>query len=118
MYGLELSESIFYQAVTNGIWQLIPLQRAHSSPTCYNFPAPSPEYGHTTTQSPVIAALYTGSSSGEPGMILISSTGTIRFWESMSLALANVDRYQNIKLELAEDDFADMIWNVDVSYFS
>ena len=48
-------------------------------------------------------------------MILASSTGEIRFWESMSLALANVERFQSLQLDLGEDDFAERIWQVDVS---
>ena len=91
------------------------LQRTHSSPTCFTFPAPIPSYGHAASQPPVLAALYTGASSGEPGMILISTTGHVRFWETMSLALANVERYQSMKLELGDDDLAQRIFKIDVS---
>ena len=48
-------------------------------------------------------------------MILISTTGDVRFWETMSLALANVERYQSLRLELEEDDFAQRIFKIDVS---
>ncbi len=51
-------------------------------------------------------------------MILVSSTGEMRFWESMSLALANVERYKSLKLDMSEDSFADKIWKVDVSIFT
>jgi nuclear pore complex protein Nup133 len=51
-------------------------------------------------------------------MTLVSSTGEIRFWENMSLALANVERYQTLELELGEGDFAERIWKVDVSFLS
>jgi nuclear pore complex protein Nup133 len=68
------------------------------------------------SEPPVLAALYTGSSASEPGMILVSSTGEVRFWESMSLALANVERYQAIQMELGQDDYVQRIWKCDVSW--
>ena len=74
-----------------------------------------PSYGHSTTQAPILAALYTGTSSGEPGMVLVSRTGELRFWESMSLALANVERFQGLGLELAQEDFVEKVWTIDVS---
>ena len=48
-------------------------------------------------------------------MILVPADGEIRVWESMSLALANVERYQGVQLELGEDDFAERIWRIEVS---
>lgn len=48
-------------------------------------------------------------------MILVNSTGEIRIWESMSLALSNVDRNMGLQLDLGEDEFVEKIWKVDVS---
>nr|XP_019002973.1 uncharacterized protein I203_04767 [Kwoniella mangroviensis CBS 8507]OCF66434.1 hypothetical protein I203_04767 [Kwoniella mangroviensis CBS 8507] len=92
-------------------------KRTHSAPTTYTFPAPSVSYSTTPTQPPTLAALYTGSASSEPGMILVSTSGEIRFWESMSLALANVERFQEIYVELGEDDFIDRLWKIDGNNF-
>jgi hypothetical protein len=86
-------------------------QRTHSSPTCYTFPAP-PSYAHSA-QVPVLAALYPGAA--EAGMILVGPSGEVRFWDNVGIALANVDRYIALDLELAEDDFAERLFRVDVS---
>lgn len=88
-------------------------QRTSASPTTYSFPAPSPSYGVSLAQPPILASLH-HSDSGEPGMILVSPTGEVRFWESMSLTLANADRYQRVQLDLGEDSFAEHIWAIDV----
>ncbi|WVF65992.1 hypothetical protein IAT40_000730 [Kwoniella sp. CBS 6097] len=92
-------------------------KRTHSSPTTYSFPSPPASYSSTPTLPPTLAALYTGSTSSEPGMILVSSTGEIRFWESMSVVLSNVDRFHEIYLELGEDDFAERLWKIDGNNF-
>ncbi|ODO05027.1 hypothetical protein I350_05639 [Cryptococcus amylolentus CBS 6273] len=91
-------------------------KRTNSTPTTYSFPAPPP-----TTSSlagfvpPILAALYT--STAEPGMILVSSSGEIRFWDSLSLALSNVDRYQELFVELPEGDWVERVWKIDGSTF-
>ncbi|KAK4686173.1 hypothetical protein P7C73_g3957, partial [Tremellales sp. Uapishka_1] len=92
-------------------------KRTHSSPTCYSFPVPSPTKYQHAPPSKILAALYTASSNGEPGMIVVSTTGEIRFWESMSLALANVDRCQSVTIELPAEDFVDRIWKCDGNTF-
>ncbi|WVQ93625.1 hypothetical protein IAU59_000701 [Kwoniella sp. CBS 9459] len=92
-------------------------KRTHSSPTTYSFPSPPASYASTPTLPPTLAALYTGSTSSEPGMILVSATGEIRFWESMSVALSNVERFQEIYLELGEDDYAEKLWKIDGNNF-
>ncbi|WWD09172.1 hypothetical protein V865_007294 [Kwoniella europaea PYCC6329] len=92
-------------------------KRTHSAPTTYTFPSPPVSYSTTPTQPPTLAALYTGSASSEPGMILVSSSGEIRIWESMSVALANVERFQEIYVELGEDDFIDRLWKIDGNNF-
>jgi nuclear pore complex protein Nup133 len=63
---------------------------------------------------PVVAALH-HAGAGEPGVILVSPAGEVRFWENTSQALSNVDRYHTAQLELGPDDHADRIWPVDVS---
>ena len=51
-------------------------------------------------------------------MILVSAKGVVRFWESMSLALSNVDRYQEVVITLGEEEVADNVWMIDVSPLS
>ncbi|WWC58351.1 uncharacterized protein I303_100891 [Kwoniella dejecticola CBS 10117] len=92
-------------------------RRTHSAPTTYTFPSPPVSYSLTPTQAPTLAALYTGSASSEPGMILVSTSGEIRFWDSMSVALANVDRFQEIYVELGEADAVEKLWKIDAQNF-
>ncbi|KAL1411896.1 hypothetical protein Q8F55_002882 [Vanrija albida] len=92
-------------------------KRTHSSPTVYSFPAPPLAY--TTgleAEPPVLAAFYSAPS--EPGLVLVSATGEVRFWESMSLALANAQRFQSVQLQLGGDGvYAEKLWKLDASTF-
>lgn len=88
-------------------------KRTHSSPTVYAFPAPQPTRSPLATVPPALAAFY---GSAEPGLILISATGELCFWENMGIALSNVQRYQSLQLSLG-DDFAERLWTVDPSTF-
>ncbi|WVR03681.1 hypothetical protein IAU60_000676 [Kwoniella sp. DSM 27419] len=92
-------------------------KRTHSAPTTYKFPCPPAAHSASSTLPPTLASLYTGSGSSEPGVILVSSTGGIRFWDSMSTALSNVDRYQDVYLELGQGDYAEKLWKIDGNNF-
>ena len=48
-------------------------------------------------------------------MVLVGPNGEVRFWETTSIALANVDRYQSLEIGLAEDDYVEKLFRVDVS---
>ncbi|CAK9785321.1 unnamed protein product [Cutaneotrichosporon oleaginosum] len=84
-----------------------------SNPTVSVFPAPQPTRSHMATVPPALAAFY---GSTEPGLILVSATGEVRFWESMGLALHNVQRFQSLQLDLGLD-FAEGLWKLDDSNF-
>ena len=45
---------------------------------------------------------------------MVSPSGEIRVWESMSLALSSSNRFQTLYLELGERDRADRIMRLDV----
>ncbi|OWZ65412.1 hypothetical protein AYX14_06233 [Cryptococcus neoformans] len=90
-------------------------KRTHSAPTIYAFPAPLPTSSPSRFPPPVLSALCTSTS--EPGMILVSSTGEIRYWESMSLALSNVERYQQLFLDLPQGDWIERLVKVDGNNF-
>lgn len=49
-------------------------------------------------------ALVPHGSSREPGLILVSSTGQIRFWDSISIGLAGGDRYDISSLDFVDED--------------
>ena len=89
-------------------------QRTQSSPTCYTFPAP-PQRSTGTAAIPVAASLFTCSASSEPGMILVGAEGEVRFWDHLSLALSNVDRFHTVDLKLNDTDFADHLHSINVT---
>ncbi|ADV23780.1 Hypothetical protein CGB_H0250C [Cryptococcus gattii WM276] len=90
-------------------------KRTHSAPTTYAFPAPIPTSSRSRFPPPVLSALCT--STPEPGMILVSSTGEFRYWESMSLTLSNVERYQQLFLDLPQGDWIERLVKVDGNNF-
>ncbi|KAL7420109.1 hypothetical protein Q5752_005074 [Cryptotrichosporon argae] len=92
-------------------------KRTHS-PTVYAFPPPVPTRTPHNSSPPPLASFFAGpnAGAGEPGLVLVSATGEIRFWESMSLALANVERYQVLEVPLGED-FVERLWKADASTF-
>nr|ODN90385.1 hypothetical protein L204_05990 [Cryptococcus depauperatus CBS 7855] len=92
-------------------------KRTHSTPTIYTFPAPVPTSSPARYLPPVLSALYTSSTASEPGMILVSSGGEVRFWDTVSLALSDVERYHYLSVELAEDDWVEQISKIDSSNF-
>ncbi|GAA5890992.1 hypothetical protein JCM8208_003123 [Rhodotorula glutinis] len=81
-----------------------------SSTTTYVFPLPAqaPFPPGVTAYSPLSFASLVPSASQtaqrEPGLIAVSNTGTVRFWDSISLSLAGADRFKSVSLALAEGE--------------
>jgi nuclear pore complex protein Nup133 len=96
-------------------------KRTHGSPTVYSFEAPYPSRrtGANTSLAAVPPALssFVGSGS-EPGLILVSATGEIRFWDSVTHGLSEpaYQRYTAHQLALGED-FAERLWKLDDTTF-
>ncbi|BGP37735.1 hypothetical protein JCM10449v2_001657 [Rhodotorula kratochvilovae] len=80
------------------------------STTTYVFPLPpqAPFPPGVTAFSPLSFASLVPSPSQttqrEPGLLAVSNTGTVRFWESISLSLAGADRFKSLSLALAEGE--------------
>lgn len=68
-------------------------------PTCYIFACPQ-----DTSPRPPFHALVPQGSSREPGLILVSVGGKIRFWESIGIGLAGGDNFNASMLEDMEYD--------------
>ncbi|GAA6029226.1 hypothetical protein JCM8097_003577 [Rhodosporidiobolus ruineniae] len=81
-----------------------------SSITTYVFPVPpqAPLPANVTAFSPLAFASLVPAPSQqaqrEPGLLLASNTGTLRFWDTVSLALSGVDRFKTAFLPLADDE--------------
>jgi len=97
-------------------------KRTHGSPTVYNFEAPYPSRrtgAHTSLAAvpPALSAFVGGGS--EPGLILVSATGEIRFWESVTHGLVEpqFQRYNGHQLAIPDGDFAEHLWKIDDTTF-
>lgn len=91
-------------AQTCFVWQ--HAQAIKGTPTCYIFACPQDTHQNLPLdrRNSPFHALVPHGSSREPGLILISSTGQIRFWDSISIGLAGGDRYDISSLDLADED--------------
>ncbi|GAA6006390.1 uncharacterized protein JCM10292_002672 [Rhodotorula paludigena] len=84
------------------------------STTTYVFPLPpqAPFPPNVAAYSPLSFASLVPSPSQthqqagqrEPGLVVLSNTGTLRFWDSISLSLAGVDRFRSASLPLHEGE--------------
>ncbi|KAK4705783.1 hypothetical protein P7C70_g405, partial [Phenoliferia sp. Uapishka_3] len=84
--------------------------RRSSSPTTYRFPVPSSETNpsNISIQSPLsftaLVPAPSQPSQREPGLLLVSVIGEIRFWEHVSMALSGVDRWKTAFIGLQEGE--------------
>ncbi|KAG0146483.1 hypothetical protein CROQUDRAFT_671107 [Cronartium quercuum f. sp. fusiforme G11] len=87
-------------------------RRTSALPTCYVFPCPisRTESVLVNTLAPLpLACLISHSSSSthtrrEPGLLLVSPTGELRVWDSLSLALSGVDKYATVQVQLHDSE--------------
>ncbi|KAF9564613.1 hypothetical protein CPC08DRAFT_684782 [Agrocybe pediades] len=80
------------------VWQ--HAQAIKGIPTCYIFSCPQ----DTESSNPPLHALVPQGSSREPGLILVSPAGSIRFWDSIGIGLAGGNNYVSSHLEDMEYD--------------
>ncbi|KIL69792.1 hypothetical protein M378DRAFT_69338 [Amanita muscaria Koide BX008] len=80
------------------VWQ--HAQPVRPIPTCYIFSCPS----DVLTTAPPFHALVPYGLNREPGLILLSVTGVIRFWDSIGIGLAGGDHYHTANLNLPQNE--------------
>jgi nuclear pore complex protein Nup133 len=95
-------------------------KRAHGSPTVYVFEAPPAlprASGPGLAAVPPALAAFVGSGA-EPGILLVSATGEVRFWESVNHGLVEpqFQRFSSHQLPLG-DDYAEHLWAIDDTTF-
>ncbi|KAF8910963.1 methyltransferase type 11 [Gymnopilus junonius] len=86
------------------VWQ--HAQAIKGIPTCYIFSCP---YNPHLPRPPFHALVPQGSSR-EPGLILVSPGGQIRFWDSISMGLAGGDNF--VQSQLEDLDFDEEVTNL------
>lgn len=89
---------------------IIP-QAVRGTPTCYIFSCPQDDI----VTNPPLHAFIPQSTSREPGLILVSFHGQVRFWESISIGLAGGENFTTMDLDLTEDEHVTNFVRADVS---
>ncbi|MBW0480464.1 hypothetical protein O181_020179 [Austropuccinia psidii MF-1] len=88
-------------------------RRTATPPTCYSFPCPISKTAsvlvNTLAPLPLVSfispfANTSNNSRREPGLLLLSPTGELRAWDSLSLALSGVDKYTSIQVQLHDTE--------------
>ncbi|KAG2078254.1 hypothetical protein BDR04DRAFT_1088016 [Suillus decipiens] len=86
----------------------------HSKPTtCYILPCPPSSQDFAQPPSAPFHALVPSRSRSEPGLVLLSIRGDIRFWDSITSGLAGGGSFESINLELGEGEYTSGLLRVD-----
>ncbi|KIJ44042.1 hypothetical protein M422DRAFT_30592 [Sphaerobolus stellatus SS14] len=104
-YGLVVSVQTCF------VWR-VDLQSAFTSPTCYMFPVPPPDPSNSYLTLP-FASLVSFGASREPGLILVSSSGEVRFWDSIGIGLAGAERFSTAKIDILENEVVQGLEQID-----
>ncbi|KAF8212214.1 hypothetical protein K438DRAFT_1708496 [Mycena galopus ATCC 62051] len=89
------------------VWQ--HAQAVKGTPTCYIFSCPQ-DHG---VSNPPFHELVPYTSAREPGLILVSVSGEIRFWDSIGIGLAGGQNYSSTDLSLSSDEVVTNLLRVD-----
>jgi nuclear pore complex protein Nup133 len=76
------------------------------------FPVPSPDPSSPYLTVPLASLLPFGANR-EPGLILVSSSGEVRFWDSIGTGLAGAERFSSARITLAENETVTGLERVD-----
>lgn len=83
-------------------------------PTCYIFACPQ-----DSSIRPPLHALVPQGPSREPGLMLVSAGGNIRFWESIGIGLAGGENYSVSQLDdIEHEEEITNLLRADVSPFA
>ncbi|KAF7338280.1 Methyltransferase type 11 [Mycena venus] len=89
------------------VWQ--HAQAVKGTPTCYIFSCPQDQ----DRSNPPFHELVPYTSAREPGLILVSLSGEIRFWDSIGIGLAGGQNYSSTDLNLSSDEVVTNLLRVD-----
>lgn len=110
-YALVMSARTCY------VWLHATLKPSSPSPTCYILPCPPPStlYPNATFQAPHHALVPSRSRTVESGLILVSPTGTVRFWSSISSGLSGGGTFESaqVPLEASHEEYVSCFTRID-----
>lgn len=111
----KTSYALVLSVQTCFVWK-IDMQNPFHFPTCYIFPAPSPEQPSSHDTLPY-ASLVPFGTSREPGLILVSSSGEVRLWDSIGIGLAGAERFSSNKVVLNEGETVSGLERIGATVF-
>ncbi|KIJ69004.1 hypothetical protein HYDPIDRAFT_172503 [Hydnomerulius pinastri MD-312] len=117
--GIDITSgyTLVASARTCFVWSHATLKPSSPSPTCYILPCPppSPIHPNSTPQAPHYALIPSRTRSVEPGLILVSPTGTARFWPSISSGLSGGGTFEavHLPLEASEEEYVSCFMRAD-----
>ncbi|KAF8843579.1 hypothetical protein BDN67DRAFT_964047 [Paxillus ammoniavirescens] len=117
--GIDITSgyTLIASARTCFVWSHATLKPSSPSPTCYILPCPPPPPNshNATFQAPHHALVPSRVRSVEPGLILVSPTGTTRFWPSISSGLSGGSTFEavHLPLEASEDEYVSCLVRSD-----
>ncbi|QRW15198.1 non-repetitive/WGA-negative nucleoporin carboxy-terminal protein [Ceratobasidium sp. AG-Ba] len=99
------------------VWN--PTKRTHGSPTCYIFPTPRQQTGAGSASHLMIpnVSLIPYGSSREPGLIMVSSTGEIRLWESINAGLAGAEQFYSNSVPLSSSEHVSTMYRSEAAFY-
>ncbi|KAG8764279.1 hypothetical protein FRC11_005083 [Ceratobasidium sp. 423] len=90
--------------------------RSHGSPTCYIFPTPRETKDVTHTLLPNVSLIPYGASR-EPGLLIVSTTGEIRIWESINAGLAGAEHFYTTSASLSGREYVSSLYRCEASFY-
>lgn len=87
------------------------VQALKGVPTCYIFSCPQSDQG-----IPPFHCLVPYGSGREPGLILLSTSGEARCWDSIGIGLAGGSHYSTMQLDISLEDYVTTFVRADVSF--
>ncbi|KAG1753426.1 hypothetical protein EDB19DRAFT_1892754 [Suillus lakei] len=109
----ELKGADFYSQSWTGAVDAITGYALACPTTCYILPCPSSSQDYAQPPSAPFYALVPSRSRSEPGLVLLSIRGDIRFWDSITSGLAGGGSFESISLELGEGEYTSGLLRVD-----
>ncbi|KIO32563.1 hypothetical protein M407DRAFT_213755, partial [Tulasnella calospora MUT 4182] len=82
-------------------------------PTCYMFPMPPV----TTTSGNLLtpfASFVPYGTTREPGLIVVSGEGELRFWDSVDTGLAGAEHFTSTQLDLVSGEYVTGLYRYEV----
>ncbi|KAF9518381.1 hypothetical protein BS47DRAFT_1325354 [Hydnum rufescens UP504] len=112
----DISYALVVSEHTTFVWNCSV--RGGGSSTCYIFPNPEPSSSTSKIPStPPMASLVPRGASREPGLVLCSAAGEIRFWNNIATGLTGGEHFQAANISLSTSEVIVQLCRCEPSIF-